>query len=59
MPVMGFNPGAEVSKRIGAGLRAYLPEEFQARVPEMNLNSNHGLLGRLFRRSAVAANTNS
>ena len=59
MPVMGFNPNAEVSRRIGAGLRSFLPEELQDRVPELNTNSHNGFLGRIFRRTAVAANSNS
>jgi pilus assembly protein CpaE len=59
MPVMGFNPNAEVSRRIASGLRSYLPEEMRDRVPESSSPSHNGFLGRLFRRSAVAANTNS
>jgi pilus assembly protein CpaE len=59
MPVMAFNPNAEVSRRIGSGLRAYLPEELRDRVPETSSPSHNGFLGRIFRRSAVAANSNS
>jgi len=59
MPVMAFNPNAEVSRRIGSGLRDYLPEEARERVPETNVHTNHGLFGRFFKRSAVAANTHS
>jgi len=59
MPVMAFNPNAEVSRRIGSGLRSYLPEDVRERVPEMNTNSHNGFLGRLFRRSAVATNSNA
>jgi pilus assembly protein CpaE len=59
MPVMAFNPNAEVSRRITAGLRNYLPEDVRDRVPEDTSNSHNGLLGRLFRRSAVATNSNA
>jgi pilus assembly protein CpaE len=59
MPVMAFNPNAEVSRRIGSGLRSYLPEDLRDRVPEMNGNSHHGFLGRIFRRSAMATNSNA
>jgi len=59
MPVLAFNPNAEVSKRINAGLRSYLPEDMQDRVPETNSNNHHGFLGRIFRRSAVATNSNA
>jgi len=59
MPVMAFNPNAEVSRRIGSGLRSYLPEDVRERVPEMNTNSHNGFLGRLFKRSAVATNSNA
>ena len=47
------------SRRIGSGLRDYLPEEARERVPETNVHANHGLFGRFFKRSAVAANTHS
>lgn len=59
MPVMAFNPNAEVSRRIGSGLRSYLPEDVRERVPELSSNSHNGFLGRLFRRSAVATNSNA
>jgi pilus assembly protein CpaE len=59
MPVMGFNPSAEVSRRIASGLRSYLPEEFRDRVPELATLSHNGFFGRIFRRSSVAANSNS
>jgi MinD-like ATPase involved in chromosome partitioning or flagellar assembly len=59
MPVMAFNPNAEVSKRIAAGLRSYLPEDVRERVPELSSNNHHGFIGRLFRRSAVATNSNA
>jgi pilus assembly protein CpaE len=59
MPVMAFHPDAEVSRRIASGLRSYLPEDLRDRVPEMNGNSHHGFLGRIFRRSAVATNSNA
>jgi pilus assembly protein CpaE len=59
MPVMAFNPSADVSRRIGSGLRQYLPEDVRERVPEVSSQSHNGFLGRLFRRSAVAANSNS
>ena len=36
-----------------------LPEELRERVPETNVNSNNGLFGRFFKRSAFAANTHS
>jgi pilus assembly protein CpaE len=58
MPVMAFNPSADVSRRIGSGLRSYLPEDVRERVPEVSSLSHNGFLGRLFRRSAVAANSN-
>ncbi len=59
MPVMAFNPNAEVSRRIGAGLRSYLPEDVRERIPEVSTNSHNRFLGRLFRRSAVATNSNA
>jgi MinD-like ATPase involved in chromosome partitioning or flagellar assembly len=59
MPVMAFNPNAEVSRRMASGLRSYLPEDVRERVPEVSTNSHHGFLGRLFRRSAVATNSNA
>jgi len=59
MPVMAFNPNAEVSRRMASGLRQYLPEDVRDRVPELSTNSHNGLLGRLFRRSAVATNSNA
>ena len=59
MPVLAFNPNADVSRRIASGLRQYLPEDVRDRVPEVSTNSHNGFLGRLFRRSAVAANSNS
>jgi len=59
MPVMAFNPNAEVSRRIASGLRAYLPEDVRDRVPEFVTNNHNGFLGRIFRRSAVATNSNA
>ena len=59
MPVLAFNPNADVSRRITAGLRDYLPEDVRDRVPETNSNNHHGIIGRLFRRSAVATNSNA
>jgi len=59
MPVMAFNPNAEVSRRIASGLRSYLPEDAQERVPEMSSNGHGGFLGRLFKRSTVATNSNA
>jgi pilus assembly protein CpaE len=59
MPVLAFNPNADVSRRIASGLRSYLPEDVRDRVPEVSSNSHNGFLGRLFRRSAVAASSNS
>jgi len=59
MPVMAFNPNAEVSRRITSGLRAFLPEEIRERVPELSSNNHHGIIGRLFRRSAMATNSNA
>jgi len=59
MPVMAFNPNAEVSRRITSGLREYLPEDMRDRVPEANSNNHHGIIGRLFRRSAMATNSNA
>jgi pilus assembly protein CpaE len=59
MPVMAFNPNAEVSRRITSGLRSYLPEDVRDRVPENFSNNHHGIIGRLFRRSAVPTNSNA
>jgi pilus assembly protein CpaE len=59
MPVMAFNPNAEVSRRIGSGLRPLLPDDAKDKVPEINVSSHNGFFGRIFRRSAMAANTNS
>ena len=59
MPVMAFNPNAEVSRRIAAGLRDYLPEEMRDRVPDVSSNGHNGFLGRIFKRSAVATNSNA
>src|SRR5947209_9075483 len=59
MPVLAFNPNADVSRRIGTGLRSYLPEDVQDRVPETFSNNHNGFLGRIFRRSAVATNSNA
>jgi pilus assembly protein CpaE len=59
MPVLAFNPNAEVSKRINSGLRSYLPEDVRDRVPENVSNNHHGIIGRLFRRSAVPTNSNA
>ena len=59
MPVMAFNPNAEVSRRIAAGLRAYLPEDVRDRVPDVSSNGHNGFLGRIFKRSAVATNSNA
>ena len=59
MPVMAFNPNAEVSRRIAAGLRNFLPEYVRDRVPDVSSNGHPGFLGRLFKRSPVATNSNA
>jgi hypothetical protein len=48
-----------VSRRIVSGLRSYLPEDVRERIPEVSSNSHNGFLGRIFRRSAVASNSNA
>jgi len=59
MPVLGFSPNSEVSRRLADGLRPLLPEDSRDKVPEMAA-AGHGFLGRLFRRSSLpAAHTNS
>jgi pilus assembly protein CpaE len=59
MPVMAFNPSAEVSRRIASGLRAFLPEDVRDRVPEVQSPSRNGLFGRFLKRSSVPVHTNS
>jgi len=59
MPVLGFSPNSEVSRRLADGLRPLLPEDSRDKVPEMAAASGLGFLGRLFRRSSLPAHTNS
>jgi pilus assembly protein CpaE len=59
MPVLGFSPNSEVSRRLADGLRPLLPEDARAKVPEISTGSGHGFLGRLFHRSSLPAHTNS
>ena len=56
MPVLGFAPNSDVSRRLADGLRAFLPEEARDRVPELATASSSNILARLFhRRPSVPA----
>jgi MinD-like ATPase involved in chromosome partitioning or flagellar assembly len=59
MPVLGFNPNSEVSRRLADGLRPLLPEDSRDKVPEIAAASGHGFLGRLFHRSSLPVHTSS
>ncbi|MDQ4133841.1 MAG: AAA family ATPase [Actinomycetota bacterium] len=54
-PIMAFAPGAEVSRRLEAGLAPILPEPFRQRLGQIaDKKASRGIFSRFFRRPVAA-----